>query len=139
MYLIDTNVMSQISGGKPDKNVKSWMESVDNSDLFFSVAIVMEQRKGFELARRKRNADLAAMSAGEKRLRDFVHDFASQILHVDVDVAEEWGRLVGERQQDLMDLLVAATANVRNFTVVTRNVSHFEGRVANVLDPFKCR
>jgi predicted nucleic acid-binding protein len=97
----------------------------------------MEQRKGFELARRKRNADFAAIAEGEKRLRDFVRDFASQFLSVDAEVAEEWGRLAGERQQDLIDLLVAATANVKNYTVVTRNVSPFEGRVATVLDPFK--
>ena len=49
------------------------------------------------------------------------------------------GRLAGEKQQDLIDLLLAATANVRRYTVVTRNVADFEGRVERVMDPFKWR
>jgi predicted nucleic acid-binding protein len=126
-----------MSGSSPDKNVKNWLDGIDDTDIFFSVTVVMEQRKGLELARRKKNANLAAITASEERLRAFVRDFGSQILHVDADIAEEWGRLVGERQQDLMDLLLAATANCKRFVVVTRNVSHFKGRVETVIDPFK--
>jgi predicted nucleic acid-binding protein len=130
-------VVRGMSGPNPDKNVAKWRSGVDESDIFFSVAVIMEQRKGIEIARRKRNADLAKMAQSEKKLSDFINAFWDHFLHVDSAIAEEWGKLIGENQQDLADLLIAATANVKKYAVVTRNVAHFKDRVKTVIDPFK--
>jgi len=135
--VLDTNVVSRMSGPNPDNNVTNWLAGVNDSDVFFSVVVIMELRKGIERERKKKNADLARLSASEQRLKEFVKSFWDHFIPADNDIAEEWGKLIGERDQDQADMLIAATANVKHFTVVTRNVSHFENRVKNIIDPFK--
>lgn len=137
MYVVDTNVLSNISCGNPNTNVTNWFDSVDDVDIFFSVAVIMEQRKGIEQARKKVNADIDAVIAGEERLNNFIADFSDHVIQVDIEIADEWGKLVGQKQQDFIDLLVAATANARDMTVVTRNTKHFKNRVSKLIDPFK--
>ncbi len=137
LYLLDNNVVKRMSGQNPDKNVANWITNVDDSDLYFSVAVIMEQRKGIEMERKKRNADAAKLAASEVRLNEFIETFWDHFISADSVIAEGWGRLIGQKEQDFADMLIAATANVRKLTVVTRNVAHFKDRVDSVFDPFK--
>jgi predicted nucleic acid-binding protein len=126
-------------GKDADKNVSSWVDSVNDNDIFFSVGLIMENRKGIELAKKKKNPDFASIAAFEKKLSYLMSEQSRQIIEIDIPIAQEWGKMVGEKQQDLMDLLLAATANIKKFTLVTRNVSDFKDRVEKVIDPFKWR
>jgi predicted nucleic acid-binding protein len=137
VYLLDNNVVKELNGATPESNVMNWLNSVDDVDIYIAVTVILEQRKGIEVARKKRNADLKELLAGEQRLRRLISEYWDKFLHIDNEIAEEWGRLYGERQADLIDLLVSASANVRDFTVVTRNVNHFKGRTKRIIDPFK--
>jgi len=137
VYVLDNNVVKEIDGASPDPNVMNWLHSVDDGDIYIAVTVIMEQRKGIEAARKKRNANLNELSNGEARLKKLIADFWDKFLHVDNEIAEEWGRLYGEKQTDIIDLLISASANVRGFTVVTRNVDHFKGRAKKIIDPFE--
>lgn len=134
MYLLDTNIISEPVKARPDPKLIEWYGSVVDSDLFLSVLTIGEIRKGIE---QKRSASMQAASRLEVWLGDLQALFSGRILHVDDQVAEEWGRLQALRSQHVIDQLIAATAKVHGLTLVTRNVRHVEGLGVPVLDPFE--
>lgn len=65
-----------------------------------------------------------------------VQFYEDRVLYVEVDVAQEWGRLRASRKKPVVDALLAATARVHNLTLVTRNVRDSVGLKVRVLNPF---
>jgi predicted nucleic acid-binding protein len=140
VYVLDTMVVSNINGPDPNENVLDWIRGVDDIDIYISVVVIMEVRKGIESQRRKlsaKNLDISDLDASQKELSEFVRDHSDQFIPVDNEIAEEWGRLVGVKEKNIVDLLIAATANVKKYTVVTRNEKHFRARSIKTIDPFK--
>ena len=135
MFLLDTNVVSEIrKGRRADPNVSGWYAGVDESALFISSLTVGEIRKGIELARRR--GDVRQAETLEEWLKTVVERFLGRILSVDTDVADAWGRMSAIRPAPVLDALLAATASVHGMTLVTRNVADVEGLGVRVLDPF---
>jgi predicted nucleic acid-binding protein len=133
-YLIDTNVISEVrKGGKCDPNVAAWWESVDDADIYLSVLVLGEIRKGVERARPN---DPAQAQALEKWLTTVAESFAERILPVDQAVADEWGRMSAKRPVSTVDALLAASAKVHGMTLATRNVSDVADLSADFVNPF---
>lgn len=136
-YLIDTNVISEVrKGGKCDPNVAAWWESVDDADIYLSVLVLGEIRKGVE---RARSNDPVRARALEKWLTTVVESFAERILPVDQAVADEWGRMSAKRPVSTVDALLAASAKVHGMTLATRNVSDVADLGADFINPFEPR
>ncbi|MFZ0423974.1 MAG: type II toxin-antitoxin system VapC family toxin [Xanthobacteraceae bacterium] len=134
-YLIDTNIISEVrKGAKCDRRVAAWYESIADTDIYLSVLVVGEIRKGIERA--KPNDPLRARVL-EKWLADVVGSFAERILPVDRTVADEWGRMSAARSLSIIDALLAATAKVNGITLATRNVTDVADLGVNVLNPFE--
>jgi toxin FitB len=134
-YLIDTNIISEVRKGlKCDPNVAAWYESIVDAELYLSVLVLGEIRKGIERARQKDSDQARAL---EKWLTDVVTSFAEHILPVDQVVADEWGRMSAKRPLPTTDALLAATAKVHGMTLVTRNIVDVAGLGADVLNPFE--
>jgi predicted nucleic acid-binding protein len=132
-YLLDTNVVSEIRKKAPDPGVSAWLVSVPDDELFLSVLVVGEIRQGIErLARR----DLVQAQIFEQWLSQLVHDFGDRIVPVTAPVAEAWGRLNVPETVPVVDGLMAATALVHDWTLVTRNVDDVEATGVRFLDPF---
>lgn len=133
-YLIDANIVSEIrKGERRDANVAAWYESIDDADLYLSVLVLGEIRKGIERVRPK---DPARARALEKWLSAVRRAFAGRILPVDDAVAEEWGKMNAVRPVSSVDGLLAATAKVHRLTLATRNTTDVAGLGARVLNPF---
>ncbi len=133
-YLIDTNIISEIrKGPRCDANVAAWYAAIDDGDLYLSVLVVGEIRKGIERVRRR---DPAKAGALETWLASVDAAFGDRILPIDRAVADEWGRMGGERPVPAIDGLLAATAKAHRMTLVTRNDADVVGLGANVLNPF---
>jgi predicted nucleic acid-binding protein len=133
-YLVDTNVLSELrKRGRCDPNVGAWYRSARQEELFLSVLVIGELRRGAERMRRR---DARQFTALEKWLILAVDRFADRIVPVDRRVAEEWGRIGGGAEVPVIDGLLAATAKVRRLTVVTRNVRDFARTGVDVLNPF---
>ena len=134
IFLIDTNVLSEVrKGGRCDRNVAVWYESVDDGDLYVSVLILGASRRGIEpLCRR----DALQSAALERWLSRVDADFSDRILPIDRAVAEEWGRLSAVRTIPVADGLLAATARVHGIALATRNAADFTGLGVQVLNPF---
>jgi toxin FitB len=134
-YLIDTNIISEVrKGSSCDELVASWYASIDDADLYLSVLVLGEIRKGIELARRR---DSVKAKALESWLTQVDAAFGDRVLPIDRTVTDEWGRMSALRPIPVIDGLLAATAKVHRMTLVTRNDANVSGVGAMVLNPFK--
>jgi len=135
VYLLDTNVLSEVVRRSPAPNVLRWFRDVSEDSLFLSVLSLGEIRKRVE---RVENGDR------RKRLTHWLVDelparFGSRIIAIDRTIAERWGRLsADQRAQPLpvIDALLAATALAYDLTVVTRNTRDIARSGASFLDPW---
>jgi toxin FitB len=133
-YLLDTNVVSELRRPRPDQAVLSWFGSVGSADLWLSVLVLGEIRQGVEqLARR--DADQAAVR--EKWLLDLADLFSDRIVPVTAEVADLWGRLNVPDRLPAVDGLLAATALVHGWTLVTRNTADVVRTGVRLLNPFE--
>ena len=135
-FLLDTNVMSEWLKPKPNPGLMQWTESADEDHVFLSVISLAELRYGIErMASGKRRRRLEEWLRHELPIR-----FEGRILPVDPPIADACGRIVRRSQLlgrsiEAMDALLAATAEVHQLTLVTRNVSDFVV-LQNVLNPW---
>ena len=132
-FLLDTNVISEARKPTPDSKVRAWLASVREDDLYLSVLVVGEIRQGIERLRRR---DPAQAAPYETWLSALIHGFADRLVPVTVDVCEEWGRLNIPDPLPVVDGLMAATAKVRGWTFVTRNVADLGRADVRLLNPF---
>lgn len=136
-YLVDTNIISEVrKGAKCDANVAAWYDSIDDADIYLSVLVLGEIRKGVE---RARPSDPAQARALEKWLTAVAESFAERILPIDQTVADEWERMAAKRPVSTVDALLAATAKVHRMTLATRNVSDVADLGADLVNPFEHR
>lgn len=137
VYLIDTHVISEVRKGREaDAGVRQFFEDAATSQtpVFLSVITVGELRRGAALIRHRGDALQARRL--ERWLQSILTDFAGNILDVDVDIAQVWGRLCAPRAENALDKLIAATALIHSLTVVTRNGKHFGAIGVPLLNPF---
>ncbi len=133
-YLVDTNVISELrKGHRADQGVLDWLTSVNDFELFLSALTIGELRQGIE---RIRTRDRASAIHLERWLHGVVISFEDRILPVDAQVADAWGRLNAVKQTPVVDGLLAATAQVRDLTLVTRNIKDVRRTGVACLDPF---
>jgi predicted nucleic acid-binding protein len=134
-YLIDTNVISEIrKGDRCNRQVASWYASIEDVEIYLSVLVLGEIRRGVERARAKEPARARALDRWLAVLQD---SFADRILPIDNEVADAWGRMSAMRSVPAIDALLAATAKVHRMTLVTHNVSDFADLGADLLNPFE--
>lgn len=133
MFLVDTNVISEVRKRSPNPGVASWFSSVTSRDLFLSALVVGELRQGVERLTR-RDPDQARLIGDW--LDELVETFHDRIVPVGVDVAQTWGRLNAQAPLPVIDGLLAATALTHDWTLVTRNVGDVRRTGVGLLNPF---
>ncbi|GAA3748949.1 hypothetical protein HDA32_001201 [Spinactinospora alkalitolerans] len=132
-YLLDTNVVSELRKKRPDPHVADWIQTVPNNEIRVSVLVLGELRLGVE---QKRRRDPAQAEALERWLDGIETAYADRIVPITADVAQEWGRLNVPDPISTVDGLMAATAKVHGWTLVTRNTKDVAHSGAKVIDPF---
>jgi toxin FitB len=133
-YLLDTNVVSELRKRDPDPHVLAWYEKVQGPQLFLSVLTLGEIRMGVERARGKDPVKAASL---EKWLARLEASYSDRVVPVDSAVAEAWARLSVPDPLPVIDGLLAATASVRNWTLVTQNVADIGRAGVRVINPFE--
>ncbi len=135
MYLIDTNIISEVrKADRCDPHVAAWFAPIDDTDLYLSVLVTGEIRKGIELARSR---DRQKSESLQRWLLKLEQGFTDRILPVNYAVADEWGKISALRAVPVIDGLLAATAKVFSLTLVTRNARDVSRLGASVINPFE--
>ncbi len=132
MYLIDTNVVSELWKPRPDLFAVAWLRRVPDRDLFLSAVTIGELQAGVEKLRIR---DVARAEGIETWINQLVTSW--NVLPMDTKAFRYWAFLMHGRSGDLIvDAMIAATAHVHGLTVVTRNVRDFARLSVPALDPF---
>lgn len=132
MYLLDTNVISELRRARPHGAVTAWLASVRPAKLCLSVVTLGEIQMGIERTRAHDTAKAQEIEAWADRAIT-----AFEILPIDAVIIRTWARLARGRPDDhFEDRILAVTAMVHGLTVVTRNVRDFAGLGVEVFDPF---
>ncbi len=134
MFLLDTVVISEIRKPRPHPTVAEWFDALSPANAHLSVLTIAEIERGIA---RQRITDDAFASTLERWLHVVIDDFGDRVLPVSLPIGRIWGRLAQRLGRFDADGGIAATALAHDLTVVTRNVRHFEGTGAKILNPFE--
>lgn len=131
MYLVDTNVISEFCKPSPNAGVINWAKEIDTDK--FAISAISVEEINFGLNYKPSN-----------RLIKWFDEFFSsnyKIIYVDKRIAIECGKIRGSLaatgiNRNQADMLIAATAKINDLTLVTRNISDFNGCGVRILNPF---
>jgi len=132
VYLLDTNVVSELRKRKPHQGVVAWIQAAPEESLFVSAVTVGEIQAGIEITR---GQDAEKAKEIEAWLDSVAQSYG--VLSADAAIFRRWAQLThGRPDHHLEDAFIAATALVRGLTVVTRNVDDFEPFRVLLINPF---
>ena len=135
MYLLDTNVISELRRPRPHGAVVAWLESVADSDLHLSAVTLGEIQACIELTRDQDSAKADEIEGWADRIAALYN-----VLPMDAATFRIWARLMHRHSDTLYeDAMIAATAKQHNLTVVTRNVGDFQHFGVLLFDPFESK
>jgi len=123
-YLVDTNILSEMTKKQPNDSILKWFENTAEMDMFISVITIGELV--FGLAKLPDGTKKAELSAW---LKELIHEsFKDRIVDIGRDVMVVWGEMSAKLTRSLpkLDTLIAASAIAWNMTVVTGNIRDFK-------------
>jgi len=138
-WLLDTNVIAEMSGARPDRKVERWFQSQPEHLLYLSILTIAEYHKGIEhlppgdVRRPQLSRSVQAL---ERR-------FAGRVLPISDKIALRWGAISGTVKRlaghppSVIDTLLAATAIEHDLYLATRNVVHVAHSGAAIFNPWK--
>lgn len=131
-YLLDTNVVSELRRVQPHSAVVAWLRSIPNADLHLSAVTIGELQAGVEITREQDPEKAAEIEGWLERVAETYN-----VIPMDARAFRAWARLLHRRSDDLLeDAMIAATAQVHDLTVATRNVRDFADLGIETFDPF---
>jgi predicted nucleic acid-binding protein len=139
-YLLDTNIISNVTKPNPSMALLAWMEEQADDDLFISALTVAEIRRGLlQKPKGKKRTQLDAWFTGPEGPQAL---FAGRVLPFDEKAAFVWAELMAEGTakgwpRSALDMIIAATAEASRCVVVTDNEKHFIG--LNFINPIRVR
>jgi predicted nucleic acid-binding protein len=135
MYLLDTNVVSELRRQRPHGAVLAWIDDVPGQVFFLSAVTIGQIQSGIELTRRQDRRRATELEAWLDQVAS-----AYNVLPMDAMAFRAWARLkYGKPDALVEDAMIAATAQVHNLIVATRNVRDLKAFRVPVFNPFSFR
>jgi hypothetical protein len=132
VYLLDTNVVSELRRPSCHGAVRAWRASVSAHQIAIPAVVISELQDGAEAARRQDRLKALELEQWIDRVMA-----AYEVIPMDGMMFREWSRLmVGKSDVLMQDAMIAATARLHHLIVVTRNIRDFEHFGVEVLNPF---
>lgn len=133
MFLLDTNVISELRKPKPHGAVLAWLDQSLDSDLYLSAVTIGEIQAGIEITKEQNPTKAQELNHW---LDQVVETY--QVLPMDGRVFRYWAKLMHRKSDTVYeDAMIAATAQVNGLTIVSRNVADFKMLGVEVLNPFE--
>ncbi|HME58711.1 MAG TPA: type II toxin-antitoxin system VapC family toxin [Terracidiphilus sp.] len=132
MYLLDTNVVSELRKAKPHGAVLAWFHAVRPDEIAIPAVVIGEIQDGAEITRKQDHMKAAEIEAWlDYVLANFT------VLPMDGPIFREWARIMAGKPDELSgDAMIAATARVLRLIVATRNIKDFKPFNVEVFNPF---
>lgn len=135
MFLLDTNVVSELRRVRPHRAVLAWLEATPPAALFLSAVTLAEIQRGVELTRER---DPSRAGEIEQWLDAVSATWA--VLPLTGAICRRWARLQHRKPREAIeDLMIAATALEHELVVATRNVKDYRGLGVGWINPFEHR
>lgn len=135
-FVLDTNIVSEIRRGRalchPD--VWRWYDATPLEEIYLSVLVLGEMRRGVEM---KRRSDPATARVFERWLQEIALVHGDRVLSVSSEICDAWGRIAARANVSAIDGLIAATAAHHGLTVATRNTVDFQRCGVDFINPFE--
>ena len=133
MYLLDTNIISELRRPKPHVAVLHWYKNITEEDVFISAVTIGEIQSGIELTRTqdKKKAEI---------LEQWLHSISNlhNVLPMTGSTYRLWAKLMHSQTNTVReDAMIAATAIEKDLIVVTRNTKDFKRFKLQLLNPFE--
>ena len=133
MYLLDTNIISELRRLKPHGAVLQWYKNIAEEDVFISAVTIGEIQSGIELTRTqdKKKAEI---------LEQWLHSISNlhNVLPMTGSTFRLWAKLMHSQTNTVReDAMIAATAIEKDLIVVTRNTKDFKRFKLQLLNPFE--
>ena len=134
-YLLDTNVVSELTRENPNPGVTDYLNSREN--LWLPAVVVEELEFGLQLLPEGRRRDSL-----REWLSLLLGDFEGRISPIGRREAE-WAAVFQARVHrrggmlELGDALIAGTAMANGMAIVTRNVKDFHGLNVELVNPWE--
>jgi len=135
MYVLDTNVISELRHGKPNQSaeVRAWAARQPVRQLFLSVICILELEKGVLALERRTPPQGSALRAWLTGLQTA---FAGRILPFTGLTATLCAAMHVPNPRSERDAMIAATALEHGMAVVTRKLADFNGTGVQLINPF---
>ncbi len=135
MYLLDTNVLSELrKGWRIDPTVKAFFAKLNENDIYLAVQTLGEVQSGIQQLRARNDQQQAQML--ENWLYAIKEHYNDRILNFDTDCAQMWGSLMAGNSQNSIDKQIAAIALIHDLTIITRNSRDFSRIGVKWVNPF---
>jgi predicted nucleic acid-binding protein len=137
-YLLDTDILSNVTKPAPSEALLAWMSEQNDEDLFIASLTVAEIRRGvLEKPAGRRRDQLEAWFSGPEGPQAL---FAGRVLPFDENAGLIWARLMADgktqgRPRSALDTIIAAVAEAHGCTVVTDNEKDFAD--IDVINPLR--
>ena len=132
MYLLDTNIISELRRPSCHGAVRAWRASIPADSIAIPAIVIAELQDGAELTRRQNRLQAIELDRWIDRVMA-----AYPVIPMDGVLFREWSRLMAGKSDHLMqDAMIAATARIHHLVVVTRNLKDFKPFDVEVYNPF---
>ncbi len=132
--LLDTNVISELKRGrKAAPRVIAWFSTLPPQNVFTSVIVLGEIRRGIELIARRDRPQAEVFERWYSSVRERL---GTRVLAVDEPIMTLWARISVPNMPPAYDGLIAATALVHDLIIASRNTEDFRRVGAKVINPW---
>ena len=133
MYLLDTNIISELRRPKPHGAVLEWYKNITEEDLFISAVSIGEIQAGIELTRTQDKKKAEILEQWLQSISN-IHN----VLPMTGSTFRLWAKLMHSQTNTVReDAMIAATAIEKDLIVVTRNTRDFKRFKLQLLNPFE--